>query len=96
METGASPLTTTTRPPTMTTTAVQKWPRSYAGFETLPFIHSILKGAADGVEGVGILTNYDWLPEGIDGTDTWGDTWIEARANWIRDVAPRLLPNPRP
>jgi hypothetical protein len=41
-------------------------------------------------------TNYDWLPEGIDGTDTWGDTWIEARANWIRDVAPRLLPNPRP
>jgi hypothetical protein len=80
----------------MTTAAVQKWPRSYAGFETLPFIHSILKGADDGVEGVGILTDYDWLPEDVDGTDTWGDTWIEARAKWIREVAPMLLPNPRP
>ena len=67
------------------------WPRSYAGFEALPCIHSVLKGAADGVDGVGILTNYEWLPEGIDGTDTWGDTWTEARATWIKEVAPNLL-----
>lgn len=73
----------------------QKWPRDYAGFEALPFIHSILKGARDGVDGVGILTNYDWLPEGMDGTDTWGDTWVEARAIWIKNIAPMLLAKAR-
>jgi hypothetical protein len=77
------------------TPATQRYPRSYAGFEALPFIHSILKGAADGVEGVGILTDYDWLPDDVDGTDTWGDTWTEARSKWIRCVAPLLLPQPR-
>jgi hypothetical protein len=92
----------------MTSIKPAPWPRDYARFEALPCIHSILKGARDGVEGVGILTRYDWLPEGVDsgrsstgcqspwvGTDTWGDTWIEARANWIREVAPLLLPAPR-
>jgi hypothetical protein len=73
------------------TTTNQKWPRDYAGFEALPFIHSILKGAADGVDGVGILTNYEWLPEGIDGTDAWGNTWIEARARWVKEIAPLVL-----
>jgi len=79
----------------MTTIKVHPWPRDYARFEALPCIRSILKGARDGVEGVGILTSYDWLPEGVDGTDIWGDTWIEARANWIREVAPLLLDAPR-
>lgn len=77
------------------TAATQKWPRDYAGFEALPCIHSILKGAVDGVVGVGILTSLDWLPEGVDGTDTWGNTWIEARALWIKEVAPMLLSHPR-
>lgn len=78
----------------MSTTA-QRYPRSYAGFEALPFIHSVLKGAVDGVDGVGILTRHEWLPDGTDGTDVWAKNWIEARAQWLRDVAPMLLPEPR-
>lgn len=84
----------------MTTAALAntstQWPRSYAGFEALPCIHSILKGAADGVEGVGILTHPEWLPADVDGIDVWGNTWIEARATWIREIAPMILPHPRP
>jgi hypothetical protein len=79
----------------MTSIKPAPWPRDYERFEALPCIHRILKGARDGVEGVGILTSYDWLPEGVDGTDTWGNTWIEARANWIREIAPLLLDAPR-
>ena len=72
-----------------------KYPRSYAGFEALPFIHSVLKGAADGCDGVGILTRTEYLPEGTEGTDTWGRTWVEARAIWVKEVAPLLLEKPR-
>jgi len=67
----------------------RKWPRSYAGFEALPCIHSVLKGAADGVDGVGILTKPQCLPPGD--WDVWGNTWIEARATWVKEVAPNLL-----
>jgi hypothetical protein len=71
-------------------------PKDYAGFEAQPFIHSILKGAADGVEGVGILTNYEWLPPDMEnGADIWGDTWIQARARWCAEIRPYLLSAPR-
>jgi hypothetical protein len=73
------------------------WPRPYACFEAQPFIHSILKGAADGVEGVGILTRHEWLPPDVaDSCDVWGDNWFAARARWIKEVAPLLLDSPRP
>jgi hypothetical protein len=71
-------------------------PRDYAGFQAQPFIHSILKGAVDGVEGVGILTDTRWIPSDMEGSsDVWGDTWIQARANWIKEVRPYLLSDPR-
>jgi len=72
-------------------TTAYVWPRDVAGFEQLPFIHSVLRGARDGVDGVGILTDCAWLPEDIDGADAWGDNWIEARSQWIKYVAPLLL-----
>lgn len=73
----------------MTRATKINWPKSYAGFEAMPCIHSILKGAADGCDGVGILSNHSSLPAGD--WDIWGNTWIEARARWIKEVAPHLL-----
>lgn len=70
-----------------------RWPNSYAGFEALPYIHSIAKGAQDGCDGVGILSRPEWLPPGE--YDVWGSNWIETRARWIREVAPNLLSEPR-
>lgn len=69
-----------------------QWPRKVADFERLPFIHAILRGARNGVEGVGILTEYDWLPDGI-AADIWDENWILARARWIKEIAPLLKPD---
>lgn len=81
--------------PTKRTAERVQWPWTIAGFEQLSFIDSILRGARDGVDGVGILTRYSWLPDGIDGVDVWGDTWLEARARWIKEIAPLLLDTQR-